>query len=177
MKRALGLLVCLMFVVSGFAQHGGQGGGQRGSQQGGFHGGGGFIPERGPAPARIPQGTRQKPQAEHREVPRVMPDGRWMGHDSGRNDPHLHLNRPFEQGRFTGGFGREHVFRLGGGHRDRFNLGGFFFSIAPYDYEFVSDWLWDSDEIVLYEDPDHEGWYLAYNPRLGTYAHVLCMGS
>ncbi len=100
-----------------------------------------------------------------------------MGHDSGRNDPHYHVDRPFDRGRFDGGFGRDHVLRLRGGNRERFDLDGSFFGVAPYDYSYVDDWQWDSDNIVIYEDPDHEGWYLAYNPRLGTYVHVTYMGS
>ena len=169
MKYTTALLaICLMLIVAALVQAG------PGAQRGGFRGG---IPERGPAPARIPEGVRQKPQADHREVPRVMPDGRWMGHDSGRGDPHYRLDRPFEHGRFTEGFGRDHVLRLRGGNRERFNVGGFFFSVAPYDYAFVDDWLWNTDDVVVYEDPDHEGWYLAYNPRLGTYVHVMYLGS
>ena len=130
------------------------------------------VPLRGPSPAiehgRVERGPGYRPYVDEHD--------RWFGHESGRFDPHYHLDHPWAHGHFAGGFGPEHVFILHGGSRERFWFDGFFFSVAPYDYPFVDSWLWTSDRVVIYDDPDHEGWYLAYNPRLGTYVHVEYLG-
>jgi len=154
------------------------------------HVGGGYIPAHGPAPSKVKakagsvpanrsaQGTRTfADKTGHPEAPHVHTNGKWIGHESGPNDANYHLDHPWEHGHFTGGFGRGHVFRLAGGGPDRFWFGGFYFSVAPYDLGFCGGWLWDSDSIVIYEDPDHVGWYLAYNVRLGTYVHVMFLGN
>lgn len=148
------------------------------------------IPAPTPVRAAAPQNNRaddraqqntQRPsyrdQSGHPDVPHVhVNNDQWVGHDSGRGDPNYHLDNPWAHGHFSGGFGPDHVFRLAGGNRERFGFGGFFFSVAPYDYDYSNGWLWDSDQIVFYEDPDHDGWYLAYNVRLGTYIHVSYLG-
>jgi hypothetical protein len=148
---------------------------------GGGHGGvgGGHIPAHGPAPAPAhPPAAANRArgftdQPGHPNAPHVhAEDDRWVGHDSGRGDANYHLDHPWAHGHFPGQFGPGHVYRLGGGGRDRF-----FFGVAAADFAYCNDWLWTSDDIVIYDDPDHPGWYLAYNVRLGTYVHVQYMGT
>jgi hypothetical protein len=182
MKIAL-LTVVLACAIPAYAQRGGGGRAGGGQAGGGTHGiGGGHVPAHGPGPAQGDgrgqpshhPGLRDAPG--HPNAPHVHSgDDRWIGHDSGRRDSHYHLDHPFPYGRFDSGF--EHrEFHLGGGNRSRFFFNGFFFSVAPWDYRYCDGWLWDSDSIAIYDDPDHEGWYLAYNSRLGTYVHVQYQG-
>jgi hypothetical protein len=131
-------------------------------------------------PANGPEAVRHAAPANHpagevREQ-RVSPEGKWMGHDTGKNDKAYHVDHPWEHGRFTAGFGPSHVWHLTGGSRERFGFGGFWFGVYAADYGLCDGWNWTDDEVVIYEDPDHPGLYLAYNVRLGAYVHVTYLG-
>lgn len=142
-------------------------------------------PAHGPAPVRqeqarpVEQNRNFADHEGHPNAPHVDRDrGRttWVGHDSGRDDVRFRVDHPFEHGRFTGGFGPRYRWHLGGGGPGRFWFNGWAWSVFPGEIGYCDGWFWDRDDIVIYDDPDHVGWYLAYNVRLGTYVHVQYMG-
>ena len=112
----------------------------------------------------------------HPDRPHVDDRDHWVGHDGYRPVERYHREHPWEHGRFTAGFGPRFVWRLGGGGPNRFWFNGYYFGVAPYDFGFANDWDWNGDRIILYDDPDDPGYYLAYNTRTGTYIHVMFLG-
>jgi hypothetical protein len=142
-------------------------------------------PSHGPAPyhgtPRVRTPEKEQPRSfsdkpGHPNAPHVDNGKTWVGHDTGRDDAQLHLDHPWEHGHFTGGFGPSHRWRIEGGGPGRFWFHGWNWMVAPVDVAYCDGWLWDTDNIIIYDDPDHIGWYLAYNVRLGTYVHVEYLG-
>jgi hypothetical protein len=180
MKKIIGLFAASVLVmVPAFSQRGGE------QQHGKAPVGGGHIPAHGPAPVKHAAPAPQSHEAAHYNerdghpnAPHVDAKGdHWVGHDTGKNDAHYHIDQPWAHGHFSGGFGPGHVWHLAGGGPGRFWFNNFYWNVAAFDVGLTAGWLWDSDQIVIYEDPDHVGYYLAYNPRLGTYVHVEYLGN
>lgn len=188
MKHALGLAlaIALFATVPAFAQKGEQK--QEPKQERAKHAdknppraNGGHIP---PAPA-----ARNNPNAARE--PQKFADGRtsdrphvandhFYGHEA-PNDQRFHFDHPFEHGHFAhfGPSYRYRVLRVDlNAHRFWFP-GGFYFQVADWDWAQCAAWCWTcgADDFVVYDDPDHPGWYLLYNIHTGVYVHVQYLGS
>lgn len=110
-------------------------------------------------------------------VPYVRND-HWYGNPS-PDDRRFRLAHPFAHGRFAH-YGPTYLYpvvRVDLAARRFWLRGGFVFVVASWDWPYTAPWCWDCDEFVLYLDPDHPGWYLLYDVRLGEYVHVLYMGA
>lgn len=136
-----------------------------------------------PAPPRA-QGQQYKREEEHPingsvdHTPHVNND-HWYGHDD-PGDKRYHADRPFEHGHFArlGPTYRYSILRIDRDHHRFWFPGAFDFQVASWDWPLCADWCWDcGDDFVVYEDPDHIGWYLLYNIHTGIYVHVLYMGA
>jgi hypothetical protein len=140
---------------------------------------GGHIP---PPPTARPSGT--KIEEEHRENGRVnssqhVANDHWYGHDA-PSDKRYKLDHPFEHGHFErfGANYRYQVTRIDRDHHRFWLPGGFSFEVASWDWFICADWCWDcGDDFVVYEDPDHAGWYLVYNVHTGAYVHATYLGT
>lgn len=139
----------------------------------------GHIPP--PPPHR--DNPKAKPEVERRPNGKVnetqhVNNDHWYGHDS-PNDKRFHLDHPFEHGRFEhiGPSFRYHIERIDRDHHRFWFPGGFWFEVAAWDWPICADWCWDcGDDFVVYDDPDHIGWYMLYNVHTGVYVHVMYMG-
>ena len=141
-----------------------------------------FVPDRGPVaePMRRPDDRRRTVVVEPgpRGIQRFdRVSGRWIGHEYVRTDVRFHLSHPWAWGRFPGRIGPDVSWHLRGGGPGRFFVGAGYFRVARWEYVYANDWLWDSDDICIFDEPDADGWYIAYNPRLGTYVHVIYVGA
>ncbi|HEY8022104.1 MAG TPA: hypothetical protein VIH93_13450 [Thermoanaerobaculia bacterium] len=177
MKRRLSLLLAL--AVLAVLPLSAQPGHDRPDAHNRPHANQGHVPP--PPRARPPRGAAPEVQrlqgGQVNRTPHV--DGnRWYGHER-PEDPRLHLARPFAHGRFAhvGPSFHYRVTRFDLGLHRFWLPGGFFFEIAAQDWPLCADWCWNcGDDFVIYEDPDHPGWYLVYNAVTGVYVHAQYYG-
>jgi len=134
-----------------------------------------------PAARRVPTAPREVehlPTGHVNDLPHVN-GNHWYGH-AAPNDPHLHLAHPFAHGHFAhvGPSFRYAVARVDLARHWFWLPGGGSFQVALSDWPLCADWCWDcGDDFVVYDDPDHAGWYLVYNVHLGVYVHAQYMGA
>ncbi|HYL84061.1 MAG TPA: hypothetical protein VE263_07500 [Candidatus Angelobacter sp.] len=186
MKNRIALLAAsILLAVPVFAQRNEQRNEQHGEQRPSHEPNGpranqGRIPQ--PPPKRESRSARPEPERKEggrvNSLPHVNND-HWYGHDR-PNDKRYHVDRPFEHGHFEH-FGPTYRYRVERFDRDRHIFwfpGSFSFQIAPWDWAVAADWCWDcpDDDFVVYEDSDHDGWYMLYNVHTGVYVHVQYMG-
>ena len=188
MRTRTALLFALgaFLAVPAYAQHPGEAG-HEGQPQGAPHeqarppqANGGHPP---PPPAAR-SNPKEKPEYEklnngkQDKTPHVSND-HWYGRPA-PNDKRYHLDHPFPHGHFEK-FGAEYhynVVRVDVGAHRFWLPGGFYFEVASWEWATCANWCWNcGDDFVIYEDPDHPGWYLVYNLQTGQYVHVQYLGT
>jgi hypothetical protein len=177
------LCVALLATVPGAAQRGGARGGPPAHSAPPSHNAPRANQGRIPSPPVARSNPGEQRQTEHlptghtNDTPHVN-NNHYYGHES-PNDQRFHLDHPFANGRFAhfGAAYRYRVIRFDRNLRRFWFPGGFYFDVALWDWPLCADWCWNcGDDFVVYEDPDHPGWYLLYNVYTGVYVHVQYMG-
>jgi len=182
MKRTVIFFALGSFLaVPAFAQHPGE------EQHGEQHQEGARPKANGGHPPPAPEARpnpRAKPEVEH--VPGGKPDktphvsnDHWYGRPS-PNDKRYHLAHPFPHGHFEhfGPSYRYNVVRVDAGLHRFWLPDGFYFEVAPWEWTVCANWCWNcGDNFVIYEDPDHPGWYLVYDLQTGQFVHAQYLGS
>jgi hypothetical protein len=136
-----------------------------------------------PAPlARSDRSVAPRPEIDARNRINATPHvshNEWFGHDR-PDDPRFHLEHPYSHGRFSR-FGPQYryaVVRLDPNLHRFWLPGGFLFEVAPFEWALAADWCWTcGEDFVIYDDPDHVGWYLLYDVHTGLYVHVQYLGT
>ena len=136
-----------------------------------------------PAPvARPDRATEPRQEIDERQRINGQPHvshNEWYGHDR-PDDPRFHLDHPFAHGHFTR-FGANYRYTVTrfDTHLHRFWFrDGAGFEVAPFDWALAEGWCFScGDDFVVYDDPDHPGWYLLYNVHTGLYVHVQYLGT
>jgi hypothetical protein len=138
---------------------------------------------------RIPPAPQRQSTGQRGREPQRLPDGRiddrphvdnnhWFGHDQ-RDDARFRVVRPFDRGRFDRvGPSYRHGIERFDSRAHRFWIAGRGgFEIAAWDWPLTTGWCWNcADDYVVYNDPDHIGWYLVYNVDTGDYVHAQFIG-
>jgi hypothetical protein len=124
------------------------------------------------------ESRHQYPQGYHDRSDRVRARANYEARYHGHFNDHVYrVPQGWGHRSFSRDYiGPRHVWRIEGGRRDRFRVRGAYFQVATYDYRYADRWYFDRDNVVIYDDPDNAGYYLAFNVRLGSYLHVVYMG-
>jgi len=179
------LLLALVMAVPALGQEHEKHEGKQQEEQHEKHGGPPHANEgRIPPPPEARRDSHGEREGERFEGGRVnnrphVNNDHWYGHDRA-DDPRYRVTHPFEHGRFEhfGPSFRYVVIRVDRHHHRFWFPGGYYFEIASWDWPECEGWCWNcGDDFVIYEDPDHIGWYLLYDIETGAYVHVIYLGA
>jgi hypothetical protein len=135
-----------------------------------------------PPPPKRPPSAKPQPERVNgyvNSMPHVS-NNQWYGRAK-PNDKRYHLDHPFEHGHFehVGPSYRYDIVRVDPDQHRFWLPDGYWFEVPAWEWPLAANWCWTcgADDFVIYDDPDHPGYYLLYDLYTGRFIHVLYMGS